>query len=39
MFRFAQGISVFALSACGLGAQTVVTPPVQFTLTSAMFCI
>ena len=36
MFRFAQGISVFALAACGLGAQTVVTPPVQVTLTSGM---
>ena len=36
MFRFAQGISVFALAACGLGAQTVVTPPVEATLTSGM---
>jgi hypothetical protein len=36
MFRFAQGISVFALAACGLGAQTVVTPPVQVTRTSGM---
>jgi hypothetical protein len=36
MFRFAQGISAFALAACGLGAQTVVTPPVQVTLTSGM---
>lgn len=36
MFRIAQGISVFALAACGLGAQTVVTPPVQVTRTSGM---
>jgi hypothetical protein len=36
MFRFAQGISVFALVACGLGAQTVATPPVQVTRTSGM---
>ncbi|MGA2878867.1 MAG: hypothetical protein ABSG13_07945 [Bryobacteraceae bacterium] len=34
MFKFAQGIIVFALAAFGLGAQTVVTPPVQVTLTS-----
>src|SRR5579863_6158415 len=36
MHRFAHGIVVFALAACGLGAQTVVTPPVQVTLTSGM---
>jgi hypothetical protein len=36
MFQFAQRISVFALAACGLYAQTTSTPPVQVTFTTGM---
>ncbi len=36
MFKFAQGICVFALLAVGLYAQTTTTPPVQVTLTSGI---
>ncbi len=36
MFQFAQGISVFALAAIGLCAQTVITPPARVMRTSGM---
>jgi hypothetical protein len=36
MFQFAYRISVFALAAFGLHAQTVTTPPVQVTTTSGI---
>ena len=36
MFQFAQRISVFALAAAGLYAQTNVTPPLQVTRTTGM---
>jgi hypothetical protein len=36
MFKFAQGICVFALAAAGLYAQTNVTPPVQVTRTTGI---
>lgn len=36
MFKSGQRLSVFALAAVGLCAQTVITPPAQVTLTSGM---
>ncbi|MGB6943886.1 MAG: hypothetical protein WBE37_15920 [Bryobacteraceae bacterium] len=36
MFQLAKGISVFALAAIGLCAQTVITPPAQVLRTSGM---